>query len=469
VSLLRVFDKYALGNIETVWLDSARVARRAWKDCAWSGYGLANICKKIGYNFKHHDALEDAKASGQIILSAIEKSGLGINDWFKRVNQPIDPTNSSCGSAVKREGNPEGELYGEVIVFTGALEIPRKEAATLAASVGCSVAPGVTKKTTILVVGDQDISKLAGKKKSSKHLKVEKLISNGQQIRIIKESDFKKLVNYSYPHSLPKKTVTSLNNGQKVDFPDNDLTKSRVYEGMHPASFSFSINLPDDNGWEESYQEARTFKTFPRDTSETFIKKMNKDLEELTVSLKNFEKEAQVEEDELLEDSVSGLLGPTDELLESAKDFLRGRLSWKDLALTMEEIYDEIDLLFEDEIDECHKKVWPLRKETYKIISDTMELIDSGNRDEAEEVATRTTTAPAAEQGDIEAQVELGYSYIVGRGVPQNDIQAYKWYSIAAAQGRKPHFLFDILKERMSASQIAEAKRLSKEWLEKNK
>lgn len=197
VSVGRALAKYGLKEIETVWLDSARVARRTWEDCAWSGYGLANLCEKIGYEFKHHDALEDAKASGQVLLTAIKTSGLDIDTWLRRVKQPIDPANSSCGSAVHRDGNPEGELYGEVMVFTGALEIPRKEAADLAASIGCSVAPGVTKKTSLLVVGDQDISKLAGKEKSSKHLKAEQLISKGQRIRIIKESDFKELVNHA--------------------------------------------------------------------------------------------------------------------------------------------------------------------------------------------------------------------------------------------------------------------------------
>jgi len=52
----------------------------------------------------------------------------------------------------------------------------------------------LTKKTTILVVGDQDIKRLAGHKKSSKHRKAEKLISNGQPMRIIRETDFKELV-----------------------------------------------------------------------------------------------------------------------------------------------------------------------------------------------------------------------------------------------------------------------------------
>ncbi|MEJ2200554.1 MAG: exonuclease domain-containing protein [Desulfuromonadaceae bacterium] len=195
VSIGRAFEKYSLNPIQTIWLDSARVARRTWKECAWRGYGLANVCEMIGYKFKHHDALEDAKASGQVIIAATEKTGLDIEAWLKRVKQPIDPTSFSSGSAIKRDGNPEGELYGEVLVFTGALEIPRREAADLAASIGCTVASGVTKKTTLLVVGDQDITKLAGKTKSTKHLKAEQLIAKGQQIRVIKESDFKEIVN----------------------------------------------------------------------------------------------------------------------------------------------------------------------------------------------------------------------------------------------------------------------------------
>lgn len=194
VSLQRVSDKYKLGEFSVTWIDSARVARRTWEECAWGGYGLANVCKIISHDFNHHDALEDAKACGQIVLEACRKTGMTISDWLKRVNQPIDPTNISTGSAVNREGNSEGELYGEVLVFTGTLQIPRKEAADLAASIGCAVASGVTKKITLLVVGDQDVSKLAGKNKSSKHLKVEQLISKGQKIRILKESDFKQMV-----------------------------------------------------------------------------------------------------------------------------------------------------------------------------------------------------------------------------------------------------------------------------------
>lgn len=195
VSISKAFDKYNIRIPEPKWLDTARVARRTWKEVSWSGYGLKNVCELIGYEFKHHNALEDAKASGHILIAAIAKTGLGIEDWLKRVKQPIDPSNVSTRSAIRREGNPEGALYGENLVFTGALAISRKEAADLAAQIGCNVESGVTKKTTILVVGDQDVKKLAGKEKSSKHLKTERLITKGQQIRILRESDFKALVN----------------------------------------------------------------------------------------------------------------------------------------------------------------------------------------------------------------------------------------------------------------------------------
>jgi DNA polymerase-3 subunit epsilon len=87
--------------------------------------------------------------------------------------------------------------YGEVLVFTGALTIPRRDAADLAASIGCEVDPGVTKRTTLLVVGDQDVRRLAGHNMSSKHRKAEELIKNGWPIRIIRETDFRELVELS--------------------------------------------------------------------------------------------------------------------------------------------------------------------------------------------------------------------------------------------------------------------------------
>lgn len=176
------------------WLDSACVVRRAWPEFSSKGYGLKNICESIGYKFKPHDALEDAKAVGNVLLAAMAHTGLDLDAWLARVRQPIDPTSEQ---RIAREGNPDGELFGEVLVFTGTLLIPRREAAESAASVGCEVDQGVTKRTTILVVGDQDVQRLAGHEKSSKHRRAEELIKKGQPIRILRETDFRELVKLS--------------------------------------------------------------------------------------------------------------------------------------------------------------------------------------------------------------------------------------------------------------------------------
>lgn len=192
VSLDKAIRKNSLDSFETTWLDSARVARRAWEECAWNGYGLSNVCKLIDFKFEHHDALEDAKACGAVLIAAIDKTGMDVQGWLTRVGQPVEGNGSN--GKITQEGNPEGDLYGQAMVFTGALAIPRKEAAVLAAGIGCSVSSSVNKKTDYLVVGDQDVTRLAGKSKSAKHLKAEQLIAKGNNIRILKESDFKELV-----------------------------------------------------------------------------------------------------------------------------------------------------------------------------------------------------------------------------------------------------------------------------------
>jgi TPR repeat protein len=40
-----------------------------------------------------------------------------------------------------------------------------------------------------------------------------------------------------------------------------------------------------------------------------------------------------------------------------------------------------------------------------------------------------------AQQGDAYAQNNLGFMYASGKGVPENDIEAVKWYRLAAQQG----------------------------------
>lgn len=197
LALARACGRSSLALFECDWLDSARVVRRAWPEFSRTGYGLSNVAAYFGINYQAHDALEDARCAGLLLLRAVAETGLSPKQWLTRVEQPIDP----AGHWHKRDGNPDGELFGEILVFTGSLSISRQEAADAAAAAGCRVDDGVTKHTTMLVVGDQDLRKLSGHAMSSKHIKAERLIREGRPIRILSESDFMRIVRRNNAHA----------------------------------------------------------------------------------------------------------------------------------------------------------------------------------------------------------------------------------------------------------------------------
>lgn len=64
------------------WLDSVAVARRAWPEKRGNGgYGLAKLTADLGISFRHHDALEDARAAAGVVLYACLETGKDIDDW----------------------------------------------------------------------------------------------------------------------------------------------------------------------------------------------------------------------------------------------------------------------------------------------------------------------------------------------------------------------------------------------------
>ena len=77
----------------------------------------------------------------------------------------------------------------------------------------------------------------------------------------------------------------------------------------------------------------------------------------------------------------------------------------------------------------------------------------------------------AAEQGNDLGQYNLGNMYANGQGVPKDLVQAHMWLDLAsasrslsviAAQSR------DALAEKMNPAQIAKARRMAGEWMEKH-
>ena len=72
---------------------------------------------------------------------------------------------------------------------------------------------------------------------------------------------------------------------------------------------------------------------------------------------------------------------------------------------------------------------------------------------------------PLADQGDANAQFNLGVRYDNGEGVPRNYVNAYMWFNLAAAQGyQDAEKNRDLVKQRMTPAQIIEAQELARVW-----
>jgi uncharacterized protein len=70
-----------------------------------------------------------------------------------------------------------------------------------------------------------------------------------------------------------------------------------------------------------------------------------------------------------------------------------------------------------------------------------------------------------AEHGNSVAQRELGELYAKAQGASHDDVTAYMWFSLAAAQGDKEaRASLNGIERKLTAGQLEQAQRLAREW-----
>ena len=74
----------------------------------------------------------------------------------------------------------------------------------------------------------------------------------------------------------------------------------------------------------------------------------------------------------------------------------------------------------------------------------------------------------AAEQGDSVSQIILGAMYEKGKGISKDFVEAYKWFSISGETGNGRMYIEKIGKRKMTTAQIAEAQKLTRQWIKKH-
>ncbi|MGA7205364.1 MAG: exonuclease domain-containing protein [Specibacter sp.] len=154
--------------------------------------------------FNHHDAGDDAKASALIAIELARRSGAAslaalwpapvakkasgsanfyASGYTRRLAE-LPPANSSA--------NPYGPLFGQTIVFSGDLAaMTRPDAQDAAAARGAAIANNTTKKVTLVVSAEQGVSRGPA---SAKVKRARELAAGGQNIRVIDEQQFLRLL-----------------------------------------------------------------------------------------------------------------------------------------------------------------------------------------------------------------------------------------------------------------------------------
>lgn len=377
VALNRVCEEYQLPPIETKWLDSAKITRRAWEQFAYKGYGLKNIADFLEIRFEHHDALQDAIAAGLVVANACSIKEMSIEDWFQRIGMPINKSTSKSdySASIKQDGNPEGSLFGENLVFTGALSLPRKEAAGIAAKIGCNVLNSVTQKTTILVVGTQDSTKLAGYEKSSKHRKVEELIEKGKIIKILSEKDFIKMCNDEDKDlNLEISIEKPIENAPQKSAPKNQsLTIEINLTGKVTEAFNGLSNEQKELLIEASKKEQEFLDSIPEFSHEekrNVANRFQNQLEIFNVYYRKYNIES-YEDDEL--EILFSIESEIDQLTEMNFDLMKNKISISDFYEQLDRSVDFIE--FDLEEDDYPKKVKKFAKAIIEELNKAKEKI----------------------------------------------------------------------------------------------
>lgn len=177
------------------YLDTMRLSRIALPDLPH--HRLKDLKKYFSIDGIQHRALNDCQITHAVLFKLfdyVQENNIDLERHCYHKN--FDLSSLTGDVALNDLSNP---LYGKHCVFTGKLQrFVRKDAAQIVCNIGGCCDNNVTKKTNFLIIGGLDDNSLVKGGKSSKMKKAEKLILEGQDLKILSESTFYDLIEDSF-------------------------------------------------------------------------------------------------------------------------------------------------------------------------------------------------------------------------------------------------------------------------------
>jgi DNA polymerase-3 subunit epsilon len=142
----------------------------------------AEIAVQLARKTSSSSLTELAAATGNRPGSMDQGSWSGCKHPYTVAAQSVPP-------GADPDADPDHPLYGQHIVFTGALAILRKDAEAMVAAAGAVVQRSITKKTTRLVIGDGFTGNTPDESTTSKAREAIERRARGQDIEILTERE----------------------------------------------------------------------------------------------------------------------------------------------------------------------------------------------------------------------------------------------------------------------------------------
>ncbi len=141
--------RYDLNDLEPKgWHDSIKVVKKVWPRFEKKGHGLEKISEHLGITYDPHDAAEDARATGLVLIRAMQETGKTIQELAELAGTK----RPSRKQTAQQKTSSTGPLLNLRICFTGTpRSCQQKEIENLARQNGATVQQGVSSKTDFLV------------------------------------------------------------------------------------------------------------------------------------------------------------------------------------------------------------------------------------------------------------------------------------------------------------------------------
>lgn len=196
-----LFDTYEIEGFVDDYLCSMYLSRMAFPGLP--SYRLPYVYYKMFDKpfVGHHNALEDAKASADIVMKVVNEwrpptfKGMIKALYLESTKNRVNPKRKvSLGELTPDPGFEENKrLKGKTFAFTGSQNcFTKEEAAQWVVNNGGKVADNVSKNITTLVVGKYRPN-YGPEHESSKYKRVKELIEQGCRIEILTEDEFLEL------------------------------------------------------------------------------------------------------------------------------------------------------------------------------------------------------------------------------------------------------------------------------------